>query len=138
MIMARPRCSIVEGRRRREVILQRYEELVAEGMRCHDAARTVGFMHTTINKWKKEQLLQERIEMQAEVQTMANGSFAVALEKLRAGYMVRRHGASWFLQIADNKICLYLLDGAGNRRYSRVASFGSADVLAMDWEVFTG
>ena len=136
--MARPRCSIVEGRRRREVILQRYEELVAEGMRCHEAARTVGFMHTTINKWKKEQLLQERIEMQAEVQTMANGSFAVALEKLRAGYMVRRHGASWFLQMADNKICLYLLDGAGNRRYSRVASFGSADVLAMDWEVFIG
>ena len=136
--MARPRCSIVEGRRRREVILQRYEELVAEGMRCHEAARTVGFMHTTINKWKREQLLQERIEMQAEVQTMANGSFAVALEKLRAGYMVRRHGASWFLQIADNKICLYLLDGAGNRRYSRVASFGSADVLAMDWEVFIG
>ena len=136
--MARPRCSIVEGRRRREVILQRYEELVAEGMRCHEAARTVGFVHTTINKWKKEQLLQERIEMQAEVQTMANGSFAVALEKLRAGYMVRRHGASWFLQMADNKICLYLLDGAGNRRYSRVASFGSADVLAMDWEVFIG
>ena len=136
--MARPRCSIVEGRRRREVVLQRYEELVASGMRCHDAARTVGYMHTTINKWKKEQLLQERIEMQAEVQTMANGSFAVALEKLRAGYMVRRHGASWFLQIADNKICLYLLDGAGNRRYSRVASFGSADVLAMDWELFIG
>ena len=136
--MARPRCSIVEGRRRREVILQRYEELVAEGMRCHEAARTVGFMHTTINKWKKEQLLQERIEMQAEVQTMANGSFAVALEKLRAGYMVRRHGASCILQMADNKICLYLLDGAGNRRYSRVASFGSADVLAMDWEVFIG
>ena len=136
--MARPRCSIVEGRRRREVVLQRYEELVAEGMRCHEAARTVGFMHTTINKWKKEQLLQERIEMQAEVQTMANGSFSVALEKLRSGYMVRRHGASWFLQMADNKICLYLLDGAGNRRYSRVASFGSADVLAMDWEVFIG
>lgn len=136
--MARPRCSIVEGRRRREVVLQRYEELVAEGMRCHEAARTVGFMHTTINKWKKEQLLQERIEMQAEVQTMANGSFAVALEKLRAGYMVRRHGASWFLQLTDGKICLYLLDGAGNRRYSRVASFGSADVLAMDWEIFVG
>ena len=136
--MARPRCSIVEGCRRREVILQRYEELVAEGMRCHEAARTVGFMHTTINKWKKEQLLQERIEMQAEVQTMANGSFAVALEKLRAGYMVRRHNASWFLQLTDGKICLYLLDGAGNRKYSRVASFGSADVLAMDWEVFIG
>lgn len=136
--MARPRCSIVEGRRRREVVLQRYEELVAEGMRCHEAARTVGFMHTTINKWKKEQLLQERIEMQAEVQTMANGSFSVALEKLCSGYMVRRHGASWFLQLVDGKICLYLLDGAGNRRYSRVASFGSADVLAMDWEIFIG
>ena len=136
--MARPRCSIVEGHKRREAILQRYEELVAEGMRCHEAARTVGFMHTTINKWKKEQLLQERIEMQAEVQTMANGSFAVALEKLRSGYMVRRHGASWFLQLTEGKICLYLLDGAGNRKYSRVASFGSADVLAMDWEIYTG
>ena len=136
--MARPKCSIVEGRRRREVVLQRYEELVAEGMRCHDAARTVGFMHTTINKWKKEQLLQDRIEAQAEVQTMANGSFATALEKLRSGYMVRRHSASWFLQLTDGKICLYLMDGAGNRRYSRVASFGSADVLAMDWEIFIG
>lgn len=136
--MARPRCSVVEGRRRREAILQRYEELVDEGMRCHEAARAVGFMHTTINKWKREQLLQERIEKQAEVQTMANGSFATALEKLRSGYMVRRHSASWFLQLADGKICLYLIDGAGNRRYSRVASFGSADVLAMDWEIFIG
>ena len=136
--MARPKCSIVEGRRRREVVLQRYEELVASGMRCHDAARTLGYNHTSINKWKKELLLQDRIEAQAEVQTMANGSFAVALEKLRSGYMVRRHGASWFLQLTDGKICLYLLDGAGNRRYSRVASFGSADVLAMDWEVFAG
>jgi hypothetical protein len=136
--MARPKCSIVEGRRKREAVLQRYEELVAEGMRCHDAARTVGFMHTTINRWKRDQLLQDRIEMQAEIQTMSNGSFATALEKLRAGYMVRRHGASWFLQLTDGKICLYLLDGAGNRRYNRVASFGSADVLAMDWEVFVG
>ena len=120
------------------MVLQRYEELVASGMRCHDAARTLGYNHTSINKWKKELLLQDRIEAQAEVQTMANGSFAVALEKLRSGYMVRRHGASWFLQLTDGKICLYLLDGAGNRRYSRVASFGSADVLAMDWEVFAG
>ena len=136
--MARPKCSIVEGRRRRDAMLQRYDELVAEGMRCKDASRTLGVMHTTICKWKREQLLQERIEMQAEVQTMANGSFAVALEKLRAGYMVRRHNASWFLQLTDGKICLYLLDGAGNRRYSRVASFGSADVLSMDWEVFVG
>jgi len=136
--MARPKCSIVEGRRRREVVLQRYEELVAEGMRCHEAARTVGYMHTTINKWKREQLLQDRIEMQAEMQNTANGSFLVALEKLRSGYMVRRHGASWFLQLTEGRICLYLLDGAGNRKYSRVASFGSADVLAMDWEIYTG
>jgi len=136
--MARPKCSIVEGRRKRQVVLQRYEELVAEGMRCHDAARTLGYNHTTINRWKRDQLLQDRIEIQAEIQTMSNGSFATALEKLRAGYMVRRHGASWFLQLTDGKICLYLLDGAGNRRYNRVASFGSADVLAMDWEVFIG
>jgi len=136
--MARPKCSIVEGRRKRQVILQRYEELVAEGMRCHDAARTLGYNHTSINRWKRDQLLQDRIEIQAEIQTMSNGSFATALEKLRAGYMVRRHGASWFLQLTDGKICLYLLDGAGNRRYSRVASFGSADVLAMDWEIFVG
>jgi hypothetical protein len=120
------------------VVLQRYEELVAEGMRCHDAAKLLGYNHTTINYWKKQILDQKRIEIQAEVQTMANGSFSVALEKLRSGYMVRRHGASWFLQMIDGKICLYLLDGAGNRRYSRVASFGSADVLAMDWEIFVG
>jgi hypothetical protein len=30
------------------------------------------------------------------------------------------------------------LDGAGNRHYSRVASFGSADVLAFDWEIYNG
>jgi hypothetical protein len=128
----------VESRLKRDIILKRYDELVAEGMKCHDAARALGYNHTSIYKWRRQILEQKRIEMQAEVQTMANGSFAVALEKLRAGYMVRRHGASWFLQMADNKICLYLLDGAGNRRYSRVASFGSADVLAMDWEVFIG
>jgi hypothetical protein len=136
--MARPKCSIVESHRKRDVVLQRYEELVAEGMRCHDAAKLLGYNHTTINYWKKQILDQKRIEIQAEVQTMANGSFSVALEKLRSGYMVRRHGASWFLQMIDSKICLYLLDGAGNRRYSRVASFGSADVLAMDWEIFVG
>ena len=136
--MARPKCSIVESHRKRDVVLQRYEELVASGMRCHDAARILGYNHTTINYWKKQILDQARIEIQAEVQTMANGSFSVALEKLRSGYMVRRHGASWFLQLVDGKICLYLLDGAGNRRYSRVASFGSADVLAMDWEIFIG
>jgi hypothetical protein len=128
----------VESHRKRDVVLQRYEELVAEGMRCHDAAKLLGYNHTTINYWKKQILDQKRIEIQAEVQTMANGSFSVALEKLRSGYMVRRHGASWFLQMIDGKICLYLLDGAGNRRYSRVASFGSADVLAMDWEIFVG
>jgi hypothetical protein len=136
--MARPKCSIVESHRKRDVVLQRYEELVASGMRCHDAAKLLGFNHTTINYWKKQILDQKRIEIQAEVQTMANGSFSVALEKLRSGYMVRRHGASWFLQMIDGKICLYLLDGAGNRRYNKVASFGSADVLAMDWEIFIG
>ena len=136
--MARPKCSIVESHRKRDVILQRYEELVASGIRCHDAAKLLGFNHTTINYWKKQILDQKRIEIQAEVQTMANGSFSVALEKLRSGYMVRRHGASWFLQMIDGKICLYLLDGAGNRRYNKVASFGSADVLAMDWEIFIG
>jgi hypothetical protein len=136
--MARPRCSIVESRMRRDVVLQRYEELVAGGMRCHDASKMLGFNHTTISYWKRQLLEQKRLEIQAEVQSVANGSFSVALEKLRSGYMVRRSGASWFLQLVDGKICLYLLDGAGNRRYSRVASFGSADVLAMDWEIFVG
>ena len=136
--MARPKCSIVEGRRRREAILSRYEELVESGMKCHDAARQVGYNHTTINSWKKDILKQDKLEAQAELQSTASGSFTVALEKLRSGYMVRRHGARWFLQLIDGKICLYLMDGAGNRKYSRVASFGSADVLAMDWEVFVG
>jgi hypothetical protein len=98
----------------------------------------LGFNHTTISYWKRQLLEQKRLEIQAEVQSVANGSFSVALEKLRSGYMVRRSGAAWFLQLVDSKICLYLLDGAGNRRYNKVASFGSADVLAMDWEIFVG
>jgi hypothetical protein len=98
----------------------------------------LGFDHTTISYWKRQILEQKRLEIKAEVQSVANGSFSVALEKLRSGYMVRRSGASWFLQIVDGKICLYLLDGAGNRRYRRVASFGSADVLAFDWEIYNG
>jgi hypothetical protein len=107
-------------------------------MRCHEAARTVGFQHTTINRWVKERTEEQLKSIEAQRMTLSGGSFASALERLRAGMTVRRSGASWFLQLVEGKICLYLIDGGGNRRYSRVASFGSADVLAMDWEMYAG
>ena len=134
----RPSESVVSNRAKREHLLDRYEALVAEGMRCHEAARTVGFQHTTINRWVKERTEEQLKSIEAQRMTLSGGSFASALERLRAGMTVRRSGASWFLQLVEGKICLYLIDGGGNRRYSRVASFGSADVLAMDWEMYAG
>jgi hypothetical protein len=107
-------------------------------MRCHEAARAVGFQHTTVNRWIKERTEEQLKSIEAQRMNLSGGGFPSALERLRAGMTVRRHGAAWFLQIVDGKICLYLIDGAGNRRYSRVASFGSADVLAFDWEIYNG
>ena len=134
----RPSESVVTNRAKRQHLLDRYEALVAEGMRCHEAARAVGFQHTTINRWVKERTEEQLKSIEAQRMTLSGGSFASALERLRAGMTVRRSGASWFLQLVEGKICLYLIDGGGNRRYSRVASFGSADVLAMDWELYAG
>jgi hypothetical protein len=138
MMAGRPSESVVTNRAKRQHLLDRYEALVAEGMRCHEAARAVGFQHTTINRWVKERTEEQLKSIEAQRMTLSGGSFASALERLRAGMTVRRSGASWFLQLVEGKICLYLIDGGGNRRYSRVASFGSADVLAMDWELYAG
>jgi len=137
-MVGRPSESVIANRAKREHLLDRYEALVAEGMRCHEAARAVGFQHTTVNRWIKERTEEQLKSIEAQRMTLSGGGFPSALERLRAGMTVRRHAAAWFLQIVDGKICLYLIDGAGNRRYSRVASFGSADVLAMDWEIFIG
>jgi hypothetical protein len=134
----RPNESVVSNRAKRQHLLDRYEALVAEGMKCHEAARAVGFQHTTVNRWLKERTEEQLKSIEAQRMTLSGGSFASALERLRAGMTVRRSGASWFLQLVEGKICLYLIDGGGNRRYSRVASFGSADVLAMDWEMYAG
>jgi hypothetical protein len=134
----RPNESVIANRAKRQHLLDRYETLVAEGMRCHEAARAVGFQHTTVNRWLKERTEEQLKSIEAQRMNLSGGSFASALERLRAGMTVRRSGASWFLQLVEGKICLYLLDGAGNRRYNKVASFGSADVLAMDWEIFIG
>jgi hypothetical protein len=134
----RPNESVIANRAKRQHLLDRYETLVAEGMKCHEAARAVGFQHTTVNRWLKERTEEQLKSIEAQRMNLSGGSFASALERLRAGMTVRRSGASWFLQLVEGKICLYLLDGAGNRRYNKVASFGSADVLAMDWEIFIG
>lgn len=138
MALGRPSESIVASRLKRARMLEKYEELVAEGVRCHEAARAIGYQHTTVNRWLKEQREEEEQQQEAQRMTAAGGSFAAALERLRAGQMVRRRSAQWFLQIVDGKVCLYLIDGGGNRRYSRVATFGSADVLSMDWEIYNG
>jgi hypothetical protein len=102
------------------------------------ASKTIGYNYSTVKGWLAGRQIEQVKEEDAKRMTMAGGSFSAALERLRAGQSVRRHAASWFLELVEGKICLYLIDGAGNRRFSRVASFGSADVLAMDWEIFVG
>ena len=123
---------------KRKILLERFDELQAQGVSQREASKMVGYNYTTLKYWMRERRLEEMRENEAKRMALAGGSFNIALERLRAGQMVRRRDASWFLQLVDGKICLYLLDGAGNRRYKQVANFGSADVLAMDWEIYAG
>ena len=134
--MARPSESVQYGIAKRKLLLERWDQLVAMGMSQADASKEIGYNYSTVKGWLATRKMQELKEEDAKRMTMAGGSFSAALERLRAGQLVRRHAASWFLELVEGKICLYLIDGAGNRRYSRVASFGSADVLAMDWEIY--
>ena len=134
--MARPSESVAYGIAKRKLLLERWDELVAMGMPQQQASKEIGYNYSTVKVWLANRQVEQLKEEDAKRLTMAGGSFSAALERLRAGQAVRRHGASWFLELVDGKICLYLIDGAGNRRYSRVASFGSADVLAMDWEIY--
>ena len=134
----RPSESVVYNLAKRKVLLEKFDEMQAQGVNQRDASKMIGYNYSTVKTWLRQREVEEMREAEAKRLTMSGGSFSSALERLRAGYMVRRRDASWFLQIVDNKICLYLLDGAGNRKFSRVASFGSADVLAMDWELYAG
>ena len=134
--MARPSESVAYGIAKRKLLLERWDELVAMGVPQAQASKEIGYNYSTVKVWLANRQVEQLKEEDAKRLTMAGGSFSAALERLRAGQAVRRHGASWFLELVDGKICLYLIDGAGNRRYSRVASFGSADVLATDWEIY--
>ena len=134
--MARPSESVAYGIAKRKLLLERWDELVAMGMPQQQASKEIGYNYSTVKVWLANRQVEQVKEEDAKRLTMAGGSFSAALERLRAGQAVRRFHASWFLELVDGKICLYLIDGAGNRRYSRVASFGSADVLAMDWEIY--
>ena len=136
--MARPSESVAYGIAKRKLLLERWDELVAMGMPQQQASKEIGYNYSTVKVWLANRQVEQVKEEDAKRLTMAGGSFSAALERLRAGQAVRRFHASWFLELVDGKICLYLIDGAGNRRYSRVASFGSADVLAMDWEIYAG
>ena len=136
--MARPSESVAYGIAKRKLLLERWDELVAMGMPQQQASKEIGYNYSTVKVWLANRQVEQLKEEDAKRLTMAGGSFSAALERLRAGQAVRRFHASWFLELVDGKICLYLIDGAGNRRYSRVASFGSADVLAMDWEIYAG
>ena len=134
--MPRPSESVAYGIAKRRILLERFDELVAMGMPQAQASKTIGYNYSTVKGWLATRQIEQVKEEDAKRMTMAGGSFSAALERLRAGQAVRRHAASWFLELVEGKICLYLIDGAGNRRYSRVASFGSPDVLAMDWEIY--
>jgi hypothetical protein len=138
MMAGRPSESVIYNLAKRKVLLEKFDELQAMGTNQRDASKMIGYNYSTVKTWLRQREVEEMREAEAKRLTMSGGSFSSALERLRAGYMVRRRDASWFLQIVDNKICLYLLDGAGVRKFSRVASFGSADVLAMDWELYAG
>jgi hypothetical protein len=138
MMAGRPSESVVYNLAKRKVLLEKFDEMQAQGINQRDASKMIGYNYSTVKTWLRQREVEEMRESEARRLTMSGGSFSSALERLRAGYMVRRRDASWFLQIVDNKICLYLLDGAGVRKFSRVASFGSADVLAMDWELYAG
>ena len=134
--MPRPSESVAYGIAKRRILLERFDELVAMGMPQAQASKTIGYNYSTVKGWLATRQIEQVKEEDAKRMTMAGGSFSAALERLRAGQAVRRHAASWFLELVEGKICLYLIDGAGNRRYSRVASFGSPDVLAIDWEIY--
>ena len=134
--MPRPSESVAYGIAKRRILLERFDELVAMGMPQAQASKTIGYNYSTVKGWLAVRQIEQVKEEDAKRMTMAGGSFSAALERLRAGQSVRRHAASWFLELVEGKICLYLIDGAGNRRYSRVASIGSADVLAIDWEIY--
>ena len=134
--MARPSESVAYGIAKRKLLLERWDELVAMGRPQARASKEIGYNYSTVKVWLANRQVEQLKEEDAKRLTMAGGSFSSALERLRAGQAVRRHGASWFLEIVDGKISLYLIDGVGNRRYTRVGSFGSADVLAMDWEIY--
>lgn len=134
--MPRPSESVAYGIAKRRILLERFDELVAMGMPQAQASKTIGYNYSTVKGWLATRQIEQVKEEDAKRMTMAGGSFSAALERLRAGQAVRRHAANWFLELVEGKICLYLIDGAGNRRYSRVASFGSADVLAIDWEIY--
>lgn len=134
----RPSESVVYNLAKRKVLLEKFDELQAMGTNQRDASKMIGYNYSTVKTWLRAREVEEMREAEAKRLTMSGGSFNMALERLRAGQMIRRRDASWFLQIVDAKICLYLLDGAGNRRYKQVANFGSADVLAMDWEIYAG
>ena len=134
--MPRPSETALTGIAKRQKLLDRFDELCDQGMSHDVAARTIGYNPTTVGRWLKEREVYRQKDDDARKLTLAGGSFSAALERLRAGHLVHRRGASWFLQIVDGKICLYMVDGAGNRRFIRVATFGSADVLALDWDIY--
>jgi len=108
--MPRPSESVAYGIAKRRILLERFDELVAMGMPQAQASKTIGYNYSTVKGWLATRQIEQVKEEDAKRMTMAGG--------------------------LEGKICLYLIDGAGNRRYSRVASFGSADVLAMDWEIY--
>lgn len=138
MAAGRPSESLTYNLAKRKIMLEKFDELQAQGVSQREASKMLGYTYTTLKNWMKERSMEEQREIEAKRMTLAGGSFSAALERLRAGQMVRRRDARWFVELIDGKICLYALDGAGNRRYSRVASFGSPDVLAMDWEIYNG
>jgi hypothetical protein len=102
--MPRPSESVAYGIAKRRILLERFDELVAMGMPQAQASKTIGYNYSTVKGWLATRQIEQVKEEDAKRMTMAGGSFSAALERLRAGQAVRRHAASWFLELVEGKI----------------------------------
>ena len=117
---------------RRAMILQRYDELIGSGKTESEVLAIMRIKASTLANAKAD-VDYDGSDITSKTRV---GTFGNALKALRIGKRVRRADARWFVAIIDDRICLYVLDGAGNVNFKGIATFTSADVLSYDWELF--
>ena len=56
-----------------------------------------------------------------------------AHQEILAGRKVMRFEARWFVQMVENRMCTYRIDGGNNRVFIGITTLNSADLMALDW-----